>query len=1128
MGNTPSSTRSVPSTSSASSSQNKCGKCNKPYATNTFKWCRPCQVNYLKKGNLINCISGNKKIDDLIKKVITKASKPGDILFEWIPYDQFVDIKEIYKKDSTIIYSAIWKNGPLNYDYYNKKEWERESNKKVALKCFYNSQKNILDEFMNNREYTVDYFRAEIESLIMLYGISQNPTTKDYIMVLQDKYCKKCGKKYTDIVNEWCKLCQKVYFEKEFVGWTSGKDEIDEFIRKKRSEIKKASDKIIEWIPYDQFSDIKERKKDEIYSAIWMDGPLIYDENKYTRKQYEKVTLKYSKYFYERFLKEIEEYLTETGIVYGISQHPIELDYIMVVKNEYCTDCDNSYTLPQYKWCVPCQRNYFEESFASWTSGNENIDKFIQEMQSEIRHPDAIVFEWVPYNQFDDIKEIAKVILNEVKYYKSVFGISQDPDTKDYIVIHQDGYCNDFCYKCGKEYGSFADELPKGFFPSFIKNKLCIPCNLKTYSNQNSGNDLIDPLIKEMQSKISKLNDMAFEWIPYNELVIINELCKDDFTKLYLAKWTMGPLSCETYDKRYKDEKVILKCFIHSQTNFDEFIHEAQTSYSINYRSDLTIYGVSQNPSTNDLILVFKAGYHCETCGNKYTDEDLEHKWCKPCQISECEKSFTNWSKNEKIDNLIQEMRLKIDEYNDNMFEWIPYKFNNIKKIGEGVYSAIWKDGPLNYDYFTMKWARNSESDTKVALKYFCNPQNITDECLNEVRECSIDNFSYVYNTFQIYGISQNPVTKDYIMVLRDNFCKKCEKQEYTRNKNVKVALKCLNNSQIISDRFLNEVKAYPINDKGGTLTDWMKKNYENFDWRNRLTKLTRIILGLEEIHQKEMIHRDLHAGNILLEDVSFSDHDVYDPDNVYVSDMGLSGQVNDTDEINKTKIYGVLPYVAPEVLNEKPYTQASDIYSLGMIMYFIATGRPPFDGRKHDEDLANRIMSVDDFRPEINEQIVPKCYIDLMKRCWDSNADNRPSATEVKEMISVFYHSYTRHPEYKYLTEIEIEKEQSDEIKAQFELAELIREEYTYYSSTNNDNQNNHPDHDNDDNNNDDDNNDDDNNDDNNNDDNDVSDPSAFVQAIADEVVPNNNNVSDPLAIEQAIADEIVPYNIG
>ncbi|CAB4396605.1 unnamed protein product [Rhizophagus irregularis] len=185
-------------------------------------------------------------------------------------------------------------------------------------------------------------------------------------------------------------------------------------------------------------------------------------------------------------------------------------------------------------------------------------------------------------------------------------------------------------------------------------------------------------------------------------------------------------------------------------------------------------------------------------------------------------------------------------------------------------------------------------------------------------------------------------------------------------------------------------------------------------------------------------------------------------------------------------------------------------------------TGRPPFDGRKHDEDLANRIMSVDDFRPEINEQIVPKCYIDLMKRCWDSNADNRPSATEVKEMISVFYHSYTRHPEYKYLTEIEIEKEQSDEIKAQFELAELIREEYTYYSSTNNDNQNNHPDHDNDDN------NDDDNNDDNNNDDNDVSDPSAFVQAIADEVVPNNNNVSDPLAIEQAIADEIVPYNIG
>src|SRR5213082_1971754 len=65
--------------------------------------------------------------------------------------------------------------------------------------------------------------------------------------------------------------------------------------------------------------------------------------------------------------------------------------------------------------------------------------------------------------------------------------------------------------------------------------------------------------------------------------------------------------------------------------------------------------------------------------------------------------NFTNWtSRNEKIDNFIQEMQLKIDKWNDLVFEWIPYnRFSDIKKTGSGgfatVYSAIWKDGPLNY-----------------------------------------------------------------------------------------------------------------------------------------------------------------------------------------------------------------------------------------------------------------------------------------------------------------------------------------------------------------------------------------------------------------------------------------------
>ncbi|RIA89835.1 kinase-like domain-containing protein [Glomus cerebriforme] len=98
------------------------------------------------------------------------------------------------------------------------------------------------------------------------------------------------------------------------------------------------------------------------------------------------------------------------------------------------------------------------------------------------------------------------------------------------------------------------------------------------------------------------------------------------------------------------------------------------------------------------------------------------------------------------------------------------------------------------------------------------------------------------------------------------------------------------------------------------------------------------------------------------------------------------------------------MPYVAPEVLRGKPYTQAADIYSFGMIMYFVATEKQPFATCAHDNILALNICNG--IRPEINEPEAPKCYIDLMRKCWDSNPDNRPSAIEIEGLIDIFYNS--------------------------------------------------------------------------------------------------------------------------
>ena len=110
------------------------------------------------------------------------------------------------------------------------------------------------------------------------------------------------------------------------------------------------------------------------------------------------------------------------------------------------------------------------------------------------------------------------------------------------------------------------------------------------------------------------------------------------------------------------------------------------------------------------------------------------------CQINNL---ITNWNKNKKIDNLIQEMRLTINSKNDIVFEWIPYnQFNNIEEISKGdfatIHSATWKNGPLKHSYDNMYRyyydnMHTRTSDKKVSLKCLHNSQNITNEFLDEV-----------------------------------------------------------------------------------------------------------------------------------------------------------------------------------------------------------------------------------------------------------------------------------------------------------------------------------------------------------------------------------------------------------
>ncbi|POG80482.1 kinase-like domain-containing protein, partial [Rhizophagus irregularis DAOM 181602=DAOM 197198] len=262
---------------------------------------------------------------------------------------------------------------------------------------------------------------------------------------------------------------------------------------------------------------------------------------------------------------------------------------------------------------------------------------------------------------------------------------------------------------------------------------------------------------------------------------------------------------------------------------------------------------------------------------------------------------------------------------------WIPYnKFKNVEYLNEGGFGTIYK----------AIWLKNNENKIEVILKCHKNLNENLNEFLKEWdyhRNCLNSSLDIV----NFYGFTEDPNISKYMVVM-----------DYANNGNLRE-----------------------------NLTRMVKNN-----WNKKLCMLYRIISGLSIIHEKNLIHCDLHDGNILNHNENM----------IYISDLGLCQPVKSF--LKKYDIYGVIPFMAPEVLRGKSYTPASDIYSFSMIMWEFTSGVPPFNYRAHDIQL---ILSIckDGERPEIIEN-TPQCYVDLMKRCWNEDPLKRPSSKEVLKII--------------------------------------------------------------------------------------------------------------------------------
>ncbi|CAI2199007.1 5254_t:CDS:1, partial [Funneliformis geosporum] len=128
-------------------------------------------------------------------------------------------------------------------------------------------------------------------------------------------------------------------------------------------------------------------------------------------------------------------------------------------------------------------------------------------------------------------------------------------------------------------------------------------------------------------------------------------------------------------------------------------------------------------------------------------------------------------------------------------------------------------------------------------------------------------------------------------------------------------------------------------------------------------------------LHDLRYCYKDLHNGNILQDEFT------------YISDFGLSGPADR--QKSDDRIYGVLPYIAPEVLL---YTLASDIYSFGIIMVELSSGKPPFCDMNHDLHLYLDVCKG--LCPDFGKG-TPEFYKKLAYKCMNANSNQRPTAKE-------------------------------------------------------------------------------------------------------------------------------------
>ncbi|XP_053093849.1 serine/threonine-protein kinase 33 isoform X1 [Pangasianodon hypophthalmus] len=186
--------------------------------------------------------------------------------------------------------------------------------------------------------------------------------------------------------------------------------------------------------------------------------------------------------------------------------------------------------------------------------------------------------------------------------------------------------------------------------------------------------------------------------------------------------------------------------------------------------------------------------------------------------------------------------------------------------------------------------------------------------------------------------------------------------------------LKQVNHKHIIhlEEVFETPERMYLVVDlcEGGELKKLLQKNkrFSEEETRHIISSLAEATVYL---HKQDIVHRDLKLENILVDSYHHSDdHTII---NIKITDFGLSVQKGGVSSGNMLQTTcGTPKYMAPEVINGHEYSQQCDMWSIGVIMYMLLSGEPPFKSSSEEHLF----------------EMIKKGELDFSAPVWDTVSD--------------------------------------------------------------------------------------------------------------------------------------------